>query len=59
MDPWAFDFSNRCGQIGKRPVLIEKQLTEITDHKFRQRHVLTLGRYTDNGEKIMIKIRHE
>ena len=59
MAPWAFDFTDRFGPIGDRTVLIEKQLTEITDHKFAQRHVLALARYMDNGEEIMLKIRHE
>lgn len=59
MPPWAFDFTDRFGPIGDRTVLIEKQLTEITDLKFAQRHVLALARYMDNGEEIMLKIRHE
>ena len=59
MPPWAFDFTDRFGPIGDRTVLIEKQLTEITDHKFAQRHVLALGRTRDNGQEIMLKIRYE
>lgn len=59
MPPWAFDFTGRCGEIDDRPVLIEEQLTEITDHKFGQRHVLTLARYMDDEQEIMVKIRHE
>lgn len=60
MFPKAYDFNNRILEMkNERPILIEEQLTEVTDQKFGQRHILALARYMDNEEEIMVKIRHE
>ena len=57
---FAFNFTGRIRKIDKRPIKIEKQLTEIHDPRYSQRHVMALGQYLDgNQEPIMLKIRYE
>lgn len=59
MPPWEFDFTGKAGTIDNIPILVEKQLTEATGHKFGQQHVLDLARARDNGQELMLKIRYE
>lgn len=60
MFPQAYDFTNRILEFnGDRSIWIEEQLTEVTDQKFGQRHILTLARYMDNDEEIIFKICYE
>ena len=57
---FAFNFTGRIRKIDKRPIKIEKQLTEIHAPRYSQRHVMALGQYLDgNQEPIMLKIRYE
>lgn len=57
---WAFNFTGRTRKIEKRPIKIEKQLTEIDDPEYSQRHVMALAQYLDGEqEPIMLKIRYE
>lgn len=56
---WAFDFTGRIRKINKRPVKIEKQLKEIEDPRYSQRHVMALAQYLGGDqEPIMLKIRY-
>lgn len=56
---WNYDFTGRDRHIKKRPVQFEKQLTEVLFPSYAQQHVLTLARYLDTDEPIMVKIRYE
>ena len=57
---WAFNFTGRTRKIEKRPIKIKKQLTEIDDPEYSQRHVMALAQYLDGEqEPIMLKIRYE
>lgn len=55
---WNYDFTGRGRHIKKRPVQFEKQLTEVLFPTYAQQHVLTLARYLDTDEAIMVKIRY-
>ncbi|OJJ35854.1 hypothetical protein ASPWEDRAFT_112000, partial [Aspergillus wentii DTO 134E9] len=55
----SFDFAGRGRIIKGRPIMSEKQLTEFVDHRFAQRQALTLARYEDTGDPIMLKIRYD
>ncbi|ODM19552.1 hypothetical protein SI65_04536 [Aspergillus cristatus] len=57
--PWAFDLSNKQGLIDDQPIRIEKQLTEVADLKYGQRHVLALAHNMDTGDEIILKIRYD
>ncbi|GFF95207.1 hypothetical protein IFM53868_07905 [Aspergillus udagawae] len=59
MPDWRFDLTNRVRIILGRPILIEEQLTELPDPRYSERQVLTLARYTDTDEPVMLKIRYE
>ncbi|XHG08597.1 hypothetical protein AWENTII_011688 [Aspergillus wentii] len=59
MPKWAFDFTGRTPIIEDRPIKIEKQLTEETIGMFGQRQVLTLARYMDTNQPVMVKIRYD
>lgn len=59
MPIWDFEFTDRLRKINQRGVKIEEQLTEFLNIRFGQRHVLTLARYLDTNEDIMLKIRYE
>jgi hypothetical protein len=56
---WSFDFTGRKRTIKGRDIEIEQQLTEVLDDRMGQRQVLTLARYLDTNEPIMLKIRYE
>lgn len=59
METWDFDFTGRGRIILGDPILVIKQLTEITDPTFVQRQVLTLALNQKTNERIMLKIRYE
>lgn len=59
VEPWAFDFTGRGRIILGDPILVTEQLTEVTDPKFVQRHVLTLALNQKTNEEVMLKIRYE
>ncbi|OJJ31244.1 hypothetical protein ASPWEDRAFT_176334 [Aspergillus wentii DTO 134E9] len=59
MPEWSFDFTSRIRKINKRPIKVEKQLREDTCDSFGVRHVLTLARYLDTDEEVMLKIRYD
>ncbi|RHZ65507.1 uncharacterized protein CDV56_107707 [Aspergillus thermomutatus] len=59
MSDWRFDLTNRVRIIWGRPIRIEEQLTEVPDPRYAEIQVLTLARYEDTNEPIMLKIRYE
>ena len=38
----------------KRQILVEKQLTEVTDHKFGRQYVLALAHAKDTGQEVRL-----
>ncbi|RHZ62615.1 hypothetical protein CDV55_104452 [Aspergillus turcosus] len=59
MTDWKFDLTGRVRTILGRPIRIEEQLSELDDERYSERQVLTLARYMDTDEPIMLKIRYE
>ncbi|KAF4218260.1 hypothetical protein CNMCM8980_005490 [Aspergillus fumigatiaffinis] len=59
MTDWEFDLTNRVRTILGRPIQIEEQLAEVPDPRFAEMQVLTLARYMDDNQEIMLKIRYE
>lgn len=42
-----------------REIQVEEHLAEVTVSEFAQRHALTLARYLDTNQPVMLKIRYE
>jgi hypothetical protein len=59
MPDWRFDLTNRVRTILGRPIRIEEQLAEVPDPRLAEIQVLTLARYMDTNQPIMLKIRYE
>ncbi|KAI9925068.1 hypothetical protein MW887_006476 [Aspergillus wentii] len=59
MPIWDFESTIGLRKINQRSVKIEEQLIESLNIRFGQRHVLTLARYLDTNEDIMLKIRYD
>ncbi|KAI9933517.1 hypothetical protein MW887_007990 [Aspergillus wentii] len=57
--PWRFDWTGRIYLIKDKYVLIEEQLTEAFNEAMGQYHILTLARYVDTNEPLMLKIGYE
>lgn len=58
-EPWIFDFTGRGRIILGDPILVTKQLTEVTDPRFAQRQALTLALNQKTNEGVVLKIRYE
>lgn len=59
MPEWKFDLTGRVRTIHGRPIRIQEQLTELSDPRYSERQVLTLARYMDTNQPIMLKIHYE
>lgn len=58
---WFRDLEGRIFNLKEinMSVKIEKQLTEVTDPRMAQRHVLTHARVQETGSSVMVKVRYE